>query len=368
MAGTLLAASVLSDRSWQRHALHIAREILSDMPQCYLHVWAARRELSLSPVSSDLDPTNRVLESLRPATGLYAQAPLNRSNSRYNAQYGRLVVLVAQRLVQRNDHGAAKTRLGGWKPLDEGHPSTLERVTQIRKGVVIARISHLEGDFPEALRRLESLYQTGNENTVTSIPDLFPNLLRVYLELGRTTDVLQLLPRDSIDKRSDLKLLAAEALMQEDRYHEAEVCYKEVEDAYTNTDNLSSLDQLHHVWACIGLARIPHTRSLENDVFAATTQLDEALDRWCHAQEVVERYKWGQGFTFGIIHYSLCDVLAKRGHGDLSKKALIESTKILSREGRKYWMVNVATRWYDRVKWEVKELSFELARLGLLRC
>jgi hypothetical protein len=63
----------------------------------------------------------------------------------------------------------------------------------------------------------------------------------------------------------------------------------------------------------------------------------------------VEDSGWTQGFSHGIILYSIAQVLARIGNLGECHATLENAQKSLAAEEQKYWIVGLGSYWYDYV-------------------
>ena len=96
------------------------------------------------------------------------------------------------------------------------------------------------------------------------------------------------------------------------------------------------MEKLAHVRVGIRLAKIATMRE----------QWENSLSLWRAILDRTQGYKWGQGFTCGMVNLSQSYVMAKIGATDTSQSAVRLAREILDREGwDQYWLAMMATHW-----------------------
>jgi len=344
LAATLLVTSEFSSEDWKRRACDFAKKLIDDLPKSYLHVWARRLQVRLSSSLTNSNQPESVLEVLPER---HVLARLSHANPRIYAQYGRFLVSVVEQSLRRNQIPQAKALLLKWEPPNES-PSKLMRNAAFRWKFAMAKALRFEGNFSEARTLFQQLFDEAiDQASFRGIRcRVVSNLADLYCELGNAEAAVDLL-RPRIEEYTEcgheyfahlLIISLAEALIQEGELREAEVYLLQAASFYDGTSKPNNIAQMAHVRACFALAKISTIQG----------HWKEAVRRWTQAKDAVAKHEWGQGFTLGMIKFSVAYVSANTGPQDSSKKLIQAAQDILYQEGEgpdQYWMATVATYW-----------------------
>jgi tetratricopeptide (TPR) repeat protein len=218
---------------------------------------------------------------------------------------------------------------------------------------MLGRILKNQGRFHEALPYFEKLLQefSYEDNHVSTgwQMALFSNIADLYCEVGRPDDAEAVLAREmeiiyvrrweNISTGRRLQLALIESFIRRGMFKEAEECLSKlvpIFEAITEPDLMQNTGHFR-VWA--GLARVFHLQG----------HWDDALVRWYRALGIVEGSGWTEGFNYGIILFSIAQVLARTGKLDECHAALENAQRSPAAEERKYWIVGLGSYWYDYV-------------------
>jgi tetratricopeptide (TPR) repeat protein len=222
---------------------------------------------------------------------------------RAHCQQGRLILSLVENMILREKYSEASTLLSSWET-KQHPPSRIELQVVRMKNTVIGRISRYKGDFSHAAECL-NLCLWG-VSTETARYHVKFHLADVYCELQRPEAAEQLLEQDVAQLKKGtvaskrvlrrLLLPLAEALILQSRWEEAEselVILIEMFDEMVCPD---ASDQLGHIRAIIGLARVAHHRS----------NYQTTLDRTDEALKLVEHYStFAENTFYGFFLHSL---------------------------------------------------------------
>jgi tetratricopeptide (TPR) repeat protein len=275
------------------------------------------------------------------------------SDARWNAQQGDLVLSFAENLIKEDDLACAKSELEAWQPLSLASPSTMEKIIVQSRDVTLARILKNEGRFKEALPCFERLFKAASfEMSHVSTGwqmIMFSNIADVYCEVGRLEDAEAVLETElqvvfskgweNISTGRRLQLALIESFIRRGMFVKAEECLVKLIPVFEAITEPDVLQNTGHFRVWIGLVRISHLQG----------KWDDALLRWHRALGIVESSGWQKGFTYGVILYSISQVLFHTKSIQESYATLENAKKSFAIEERKYWIVGLGSYWYDYV-------------------
>jgi hypothetical protein len=334
LSATLLAASTFALGGWKERAVHLAKNIIDDLPICYLHPWMARRQASLSSCPEDMDQEK-------------PRGPVEETDIRFHAQHGRLIAFRSEQFIRHGRIDLAHAKLQQWKPRSALHSPKLERMAHFRYKLALAKVLRFKGDLEASLSIFSCLSHDDIYDSTSHWQKcrLASHMADVLCELGHPrqaiTILLQLLRGPKLPNNDLLEALnvsLGEAFAQEGMSEPARTRLLAIKNNYDKVvPRLSEMGEMTHVRACIGLARISHGNG----------DWQSAFTDWHEASRVVQRYNWGGDFTYGIVQYCLSHVIAKLQRYDVSKILRETSEQILSQEGQQDWMPLVlGTKWF----------------------
>jgi len=342
LAAHLLVTSEFSSEKWKNRAFDFVKKLIDDLPECYLHVWATRLQVRLCSPTNPNQP-KCALKMLFPQRNVQAQ--LSPANPRIYAQYGRFLVSLVEQSLRRNQIPHAMALLFKWKPPNES-PSSIMRNATFRWKFAMAKALRLEGSFSKALGLLQQLLvEATDQASFQGIQcRVVSNIADLYCELDKAEAAVDLL-RPEMKHHTEggyeyfanlLRIPLAEALVQQGQFGEAEKHLLQAASFYDRTPELNNIAQTAHVRACFALAKM----------YTIQRHWEKALARWTEAKDTMAKYAWAQGFTLGMIKFSVAYILANMGHKEKSKEFIQAARNILHREGEhQYWMATVATHW-----------------------
>ena len=326
LAATLMAASEHRDTGVEeRKALRAAtHDFLQHLPLCYLHFWAARQKIS--------DPRNDNFDNTFLCTKRLCSQE-NKPNARMNAQYGRVCVSYAERIMRCGRLKKAEHILRSWRPIEERRVSTMERSVLKSIDLSLGRVLRFKGKFSDSLQYLKSANKANlsqhNKKKIlccvadilleTNRPEQCRNLLTTHREFFSTNA-----------SRLDFDLRLADTFILEARLSKAEELYVRVKRSYEEAKH----NEMTYVRACTGIAKAHHMQS----------QWDDAFLRWEEAERAIVRYGWGKGSVSDMITLSKLDILAWKGQNWESQEVIRRHEEDFSGKSMGFWIPGMA-RW-----------------------
>lgn len=354
MKRLLVSTTKFQYTSWKREGVRQIRDILKTNSDPCTEAWVASRESTLLRLGGKSAESYAILEDHLSKTALHTdQTP----DARHNAEQGLLVLSFAENLMKDNDLPRARLELEGWRPLDEETPSSMELIVVQSRAVTLARILKSQGCFEEALALLEKLFNglTDDEYLVSTGWQMvmFSNLADLYCEVGRPKEAEAALEAElkvifahgweNISTGRRLQLSLVESFIRRGMFEIAESCLTRLVPQYASLTEPDMIQGTGHFMTLVGLARVLHLQS----------RWDEALAHWKQASDLIEKFDWPKGFNYGLVLYSMAQVLYQTGDLDGSKDTLEKAKASLETENRKYWIVGLGTYWYDYVVTEL---------------
>jgi tetratricopeptide (TPR) repeat protein len=235
-------------------------------------------------------------------------------------------VSLVEQSLRRNQIPQAKALLLEWEPPNESS-SKLMRNAAFRWKFAMAKALRFEGNFSKARTLFQQLSDEATDQASFHGIQcrVVSNLADLYCELGNAEAAVDLL-RPRIEEYTErgheyfaqlLIISLAEALIQKGGLREAEVYLLQAASFYDGTFKPNNIAQMAHMRA---LAKISTIRK-------------EAFLRWTQAKDAITKHEWGQGFTLGMIKFSVAYVSANTGPQDSSKKLMQAARDNLYQEG-----------------------------------
>ncbi|KLP03223.1 uncharacterized protein LW94_5978 [Fusarium fujikuroi] len=259
-------------------------------------------------------------------------------DNRMHSAAGQASIQRSLNFIQTEDLSTVKRLLEDWNPLHR-IPSSLERVVEFRKNILLGRILRYQGVFRESLTYLERAQTiAAQENDLTfyeDFRDLTCDLADTLRELDEPTLGERHL-RTEITRRdrsgistgkSLLQLSLAEALFAQARYREAESICLEVQ----SRPGLLKLEKLR---LHITMAKIHHVEF----------NYDGAFLYWKEAMEDIAKFNMTRGRATRTILLSICDTLRSRGQTKLMNDSMDQVALLdtgAKQEGVEYWIAGL---------------------------
>ncbi|KAI4166538.1 MAG: hypothetical protein LQ343_007969 [Gyalolechia ehrenbergii] len=333
----LVEASRFSDVGWKRHAIALAKKVLQQVNDPYLHACVAQRDCAVSRTFGDTDRSALALSSF--ATDNYP----HKTDPRMNAELGQLTLQSAINHIHNEELAKATEELRSWQPLNTTSPSTAERIALYHMNLWQGKIFRYQGQFSNSLACLQmALLETKHEGSLEDArPRLICDLGDVYCELGDPLYAEHLLEaeikrlddrgRKNFTDRCLLRLSRAESLWGQGRLEEAEALCSGIQ----SSPHLSKLDKLR---LSTLFGRIYHTRC----------DWSNARHYWTKALSDISAYPLVNGYTSRVILYSMKEVLLQEGNLEWSTKYndQIKEMKVIKPGGCEYWIPGLG-KWYQ---------------------
>ncbi|KAI9691225.1 MAG: hypothetical protein M1822_008845 [Bathelium mastoideum] len=280
------------------------RNVLRQTPLCYLHTWLARIEIiRLEDIDYDVlfDRTRQFSE--------YRED--NPTCPRMNAQFGRLCVAYAERLLRSSRTDDAEAVLLAWKPLNRS-ASRLEIAAQGYINLAKAKIYQFSGKINEAFEAAQHA-----QPALATRPAIMQRYVRVIVnvqlccqqanEARQTLETHQSRYSSSLTKMEWHQRMA-EVEMLEGRFPEARNRLTQILNLYEKEPDVFRQDG--YVCCILGIARTFHLEG----------QLDKAWDHWQSLRSFLIQNNWKNGATTTLVAMSLAHILALKGRWQESRK------------------------------------------------
>ncbi|PNP78863.1 hypothetical protein FNYG_07728 [Fusarium nygamai] len=302
---TLLEASRFPNMAWKCFIVDQAEQATIGLEDQYINSLIAQSRCLLKRISGTMDQTSNCLGDISQDT---TSMPVD---NRMHSAAGQASIQRSLNCIQTEDLSTAKRLLEDWSPLHR-IPSSLERVVEFRKNIMLGRILRYQGLFGESLTYLERAQTTAaQENDLTfyeDFRDLTCDLADTLRELNEPASGERHL-RTEITRRDQsgistgkslLQVSLAEALFAQARYREAESICLEVE----SRPGLLKLERLR---LHITMAKIHHVQSNNDGAFLY----------WNEAMKDIAKFHMTGGRATRTILLSICDILRSRGQTKL---------------------------------------------------
>ena len=256
-------------------------------------------------------------------------AKAEKNDVRLHCVRARLLLSRTENAIMRKDFNAAQNLFLSWEAQDP--PSRLEVGLVRMKNTAIGRIWRYMGQFEQARQTFEPCLS--GPHTGSAETHIKHHLADVYCELGRPQDAIRLISTDINQLRAGslkqskafrrLALPLAEAYMRIKELQPARDALEESLAVYQSLTEPDVTDQLGHVRAMIGLARI-HWYKKERE--KADINLRDAMD-------LANRYVTFTDGCFDIAFIHLFHCLIKRHL----------AAKLLDSQPPRYYMAGTGT-------------------------
>ncbi|CVL11857.1 hypothetical protein FPRO06_07906 [Fusarium proliferatum] len=329
---TLLEASRFPNMAWKRFMVEQAELAAHGLEDHYIHYLIAQSRCLLDRISGTTDQTRSCLDDIGQDTTSMT------IDNRMHSVAGQASIQRSLNCIQTEDLSTAKRVLEDWSPLHR-IPSSLERVVEFRKNILLGRILRYQGAFRESLTYLERAQTTAaQENDLTfyeDFRDLTCDLADTLRELdepmsgeGHLRTEITRRDRSGISTgKSLLQLSLAEVLFAQARYREAENICLEVE----SRPGLLKLEKLR---LHITMAKIRHV----------DFNYDGAFLYWKEAMKDIAKFQMTGGRATRTILLSICDTLRSRGQAKLMKDSMDQVALLdagAKPEGAEYWIAGL---------------------------
>ncbi|QGI96355.1 hypothetical protein CEK26_009424 [Fusarium fujikuroi] len=329
---TLLEASRFPNMAWKRFMVEQAELAALGLEDQYIHYLIAQSRCLLDRISGTTNRNSSYLDDIGQDTTSMT------IDNRMHSAAGQASIQRSLNCIQTEDLSTAKRLLEDWNPLHR-IPSSLERVVEFRKNILLGRILRYQGVFRESLTYLEKAQTiAAQENDLTfyeDFRDLTCDLADTLRELDEPTSGERHL-RTEITRRdrsgistgkSLLQLSLAEALFAQARYREAESICLEVQ----SRPGLLKLEKLR---LHITMAKIHHVEF----------NYDGAFIYWKEAMEDIAKFNMTGGRATRTILLSICDTLRSRGQTKLMNDSMDQVALLdagAKPEGVEYWIAGL---------------------------
>ncbi|KAF5974095.1 hypothetical protein FBULB1_7927 [Fusarium bulbicola] len=328
---TLLEASRFPNMAWKRFVVDQAELAALGLEGQYIHSLIAQSRCLLNRISGTMNQTScldDIVQDTAPTT----------IDNRMHSIAGQASIQRSLNCIQTEDLSTAKRLLNDWSPLDRT-PSSLERVVEFRKNMMLGRILRYQGAFKESLTHLQRAQTTAvQENDLIfdeDFRDLTCDLADTLRELNEPASGechlrIEITRRDQngiSTGKSLLEISLAEALFAQARYREAESICLDVQ----SRPDLLKLERLR---LHITMAKIRHVE-FDND---------GAFYYWKEAMKDIAKLHMTGGRTTRTILISICDTLRSHGQTKLmtdsmNQVALLDG--VAKPEGVEYWIAGL---------------------------
>ncbi|KIW43836.1 uncharacterized protein PV06_04898 [Exophiala oligosperma] len=360
----LLAASRFLHNSWKEDCTRRVKDLIKDLDDPFVKAWAAQREAAIIRLrgnrSVSQDTLELYLKQLHSRNQQVTEEPLREiKDARLNAMQGQIIVSYAENLLQDNHLAISEQELLSWRPLDHDKPSSLENVALAAVQTNLGRIMREKGDFETSLSYFELLHketlQDDNYEHTGSRRIVLSNMADLYCELRREGEAINLVQTEldymearghqHISSGRRLQLCLAEAYICLGRRTEARRWLTKVKDALDAMQEPDVLSKytLFRVW--YGLARLAHSSGA----------FGEARDCWQKAFDAGCLLGWEGKYPLNLVKYSLAHVLHELGDHAEAEELLETAEESIKASGRKFWIVGMATYWFDYVQMQLSQ-------------
>ena len=311
---------------------------LSNISQWVSHQPICRHGRIL-PVAS-IESHNKLMDSI--------DRPIRCSQlvARMKAFYGQWLLSYSANQIKCDKLCRARFTLSEFSPLNDNHPSTMERLVLVKREVIEAKIDCYLGNFLQAWERL--IHPVAGLDEVTASTRI-SHLAAIHCELRQPGKAVEIL-REEVQTMKGLRLqnqvkgrclllALAEALLQQNQLEEAQSIYLEVRDMLGRISYTDMITKMSNLRMWIGLARILDVES----------KWSGALKYWNEALKAATECGWKEGFVQMIIHYSIGH--AKFQLGQHAEFHIHKADQIFGQVGRQFWWTTLATFWLDYM-WE----------------
>ena len=320
----------------------LARVENTSLPHYLRMAIANRRSISLR-LKGDHNQSDVVIQSILEET------TIDPTDIRLHCAQGRLLLSRTENAILRKDFNKAKLYLASWE-VKNSPASGLELQLVRMKNTVVGRVSRYQGEFDHARHCLEQCLKTIPSDT--SRYHVMHHLADVYCELNIPKEAEDLV-RNEVKQLRDrgkqlskafrrLALPLAEAYIEQRIPNAARTLLREILDIFDKINRHDIADQLGHVRATIGLARICWHESR----FSEAHQILEG------ALILTGKYRTfsKRNFYIGIIHLFLSVV-----HSGLCQKAeaqgaLASANEILCGQVPRHFMPGMGSYFLRRLR------------------
>jgi tetratricopeptide (TPR) repeat protein len=267
---------------------------------------------------------------------------------RFNAQFGRVCVSYADRLMQLGQVSKSTKILESWKPLNVSNPSTLEKIALSHINLSLSKIKKIRGHFKESADVEVLVHSSVLKRMHTyTISD-------AYLEMGKADESKKILDENreyftSVGNAA-FSVRLAESLVWMNQFEEAERLYLEVKEYSTSNGYRMGVLQ-----SCMGLAKISHLKS----------QWDSAQILWEETSNLISEYRWGDSLS-AVVHLSMFDLFVRQGEMVKSAPHWKRYLEIYNPEDFRFWVTGLG-RWVShlREKIRAKGVNPDQSQLGI---
>jgi len=261
---------------------------------------------------------------------------------------GRLLLSRTENAILRKEFNKAASYLATWE-VKTSPASGLELQVVRMKNTTIGRVSRYDGQFKHARYCLEEclktiLHDSSRFHVMHHLADVYCELKipggAENLVLGEVKQLRALGKQRSKPFRR-LSLPLAEAYIEQGAPEAARTVLRELLDIFDGVVGHDIADQLGHVRAMIGLARVCWNES-----------------RWSEAHQILDRAlglteKYGtfsrKNFYIGVIHLFLSVVYSKRCRHWEGRMALVSANDILREQVPRHFMPGMGTYFLKRL-------------------
>ncbi|KAF5658480.1 hypothetical protein FCIRC_12885 [Fusarium circinatum] len=332
LALTLLEASRFPNMAWKRFMVDQAEHAALGLEDQYIHSLIAQSRCLLDRISGTMNQTSSCLDDTGRDTASMTM------DIRMHSAAGQAAIQRSLNCIQTEDLSTAKRLLEDWRPL-HSIPSSLERIVEFRKNILLGKILRYQGLFRESLTYLEraqtSAAQENDLSFYEDFRDLTCDLADTLRELNQPTSGerhlrAEITRRDQRGISTDKSLLQvslAETLFAQERYREAESICLEVE----SRPGLLKLERLR---LHITMAKIHHVESNN----------DSAFLYWKEAMKDIAKFQMTGGRATRTILLSICDILRSRGQTKLTTDSLDQVALLdagAKPEAVEYWIAGL---------------------------
>lgn len=273
---------------------------------------------------------------------------------------GRLLLSRTENAILRKEFAKAASYLATWE-VKNSPASGLELQVVRMKNTTVGRVSRYDGQFEHARYCLEECLQTILHDS--SRYHVMHHLADVYCELKIPGEAEKLVLGEVKQLRAlgkqrskpfrRLGLPLAEAYIEQGTPQAARIVLRELLDIFDGVVGHDIADQLGHVRAMIGLARVSWHES-----------------RWSEAHQILERAlgltrKYGtfskRNFYIGIIHLFLSVVYFKLSRDWEARLAIGSANDILREQVPRHFMPGMGTYFLERLISSAQSLEPPLA-------
>jgi tetratricopeptide (TPR) repeat protein len=285
---------------------------------------------------------------------------IDSTDIRSHCSYGRLLLSRTENAILRKEFNKVASYLASWE-VKNSPPSGLELQVVRMKNTVIGRVSRYEGQFEHARYCLEECLKTIPSDA--SRYHVMHHLADVYCELkisGKAEnlvldEVKQLRARGKQHSKPfrRLALPLVEAYIEQRMLEAARTVLQELLNIFNKIASHDVADQLGHVRAMIGLARVCWYESRWSE---AHQSLENALS-------LTGKYKTfsKRNFYIGIIHLFLSVVCFELRQYTEARRTFALATDILYEQVPRHFMPGMGSYFLERLLLSAKSLQWPSA-------